>query len=518
MVSEIKTLFQLNWRIKNILDSEAEVEQKLDQIETWIAAKVDLLKQCLNPKRGEHLRSLAERVMLLPHDPSSSCLERMKRVAQQLIAYADGAQLPPEIVQRIVKGYAQSSPGPYSDRNLFRASKQTRQFLLEFGQNQMWYLLEQPTAEKVIQIARDYGSSMTAIDISHIPFSANQIAELLSHLPKLHTLHANSCQLKSEAAEAIVSSPNAANLRTLGLGNNQLRNAGAAHLARSPELTHLTILDLSNNWIEEEGALEIAQSCLGNLQTLIVNANKIKGIGVRDIISSDRLRSLSSIDLEGTECGCSGLREIAQAPQSAKLTRLNLRGEDLGPAGGRIIGSTTNLNNLRSLNVSSTGMGIQGVAFILRGTHLHNLHALDISHNHTQDFIVPVMNTALMAGKLKELYLSDNQIGDAGAVGIGKMTRLKNLEILDLSLNRIGDEGAIAIAVSFMPHLRRLSLSQNSIRVDGACMLIDEIFLPQLERLELDDNPIDMEEMESFLPKEDIQLLKNAFAHVKLRG
>jgi Leucine-rich repeat (LRR) protein len=60
-----------------------------------------------------------------------------------------------------------------------------------------------------------------------------------------------------------------------------------------------------------------------------------------------------------------------------------------------------------------------------------------------------------MVGKMRRLRLSDNAIGDDGALAIARSRHLKSLERLGLARNRITDVGAMALLQS--SHLSRLA-------------------------------------------------------------
>ncbi len=72
---------------------------------------------------------------------------------------------------------------------------------------------------------------------------------------------------------------------------------------------------------------------------------------------------------------------------------------------------------------------------------------------------------------METLYLEDNQIGDAGAKGLGEgLSNCTKLETLYLKGNQIGDAGAIGLGevLSHCTNLKVLDLGHNQIGDAGA--------------------------------------------------
>jgi Ran GTPase-activating protein (RanGAP) involved in mRNA processing and transport len=92
---------------------------------------------------------------------------------------------------------------------------------------------------------------------------------------------------------------------------------------------------------------------------------------------------------------------------------------------------------------------------------------------------------------LKELNLSSNLIGDAGATAIANvLDKNQTLERLSVRGNKIGNNGTIAFArkLPVMKGLKELIMIKNSIGLEGRAMLLRGIQLNmELEYLHVDD-------------------------------
>ena len=179
-------------------------------------------------------------------------------------------------------------------------------------------------------------------------------------------------------------------------------------------------------------------SHLSKLQILILENNKISTIRSEDL---SNLENLKYLNLSGNE-----LTEIKGLDQLSKLKYLDL--------------SNNNISQINGLK------------------KLVNLQILNLSRNK----IVDVNSKDFLSfDKLKELYLSQNQIQDIGA----SIKELGNLEILDLSNNKISKIPML----NNLKKLKRLYLDKNLITEIKNLHVLEK---PKL--INLKNNPIRISE------------------------
>ena len=103
----------------------------------------------------------------------------------------------------------------------------------------------------------------------------------------------------------------------------------------------------------------------------------------------------------------------------------------------------------------------------LRGPLFSLLDANGIRH-----FGLKALLTSPSLGKLRDLDLYGNQVGDLGVQILARSPRLGQLVRLNLRNNRIGDDGVKDLAASpYLGALRAIDLSHNDITAVGMAAL-----------------------------------------------
>jgi Ran GTPase-activating protein (RanGAP) involved in mRNA processing and transport len=101
---------------------------------------------------------------------------------------------------------------------------------------------------------------------------------------------------------------------------------------------------------------------------------------------------------------------------------------------------------------------------------------VDLSDNALGDAVGIFARVLLANRNLKSLVLSNNNIGDAGAIELAVGLRQNNtLGLLDLDTNQIGSDGASALADALVANdaLKGLNLQANTIGDDGATSIAE---------------------------------------------
>jgi hypothetical protein len=157
--------------------------------------------------------------------------------------------------------------------------------------------------------------------------------------------------------------------------------------------------------------------------------------------------NFEELDLAGCYIDHVGLGYILEAcNMNLSLHLLNLGQNNLGSEGGRILGKAlSGLVNLQVLKLFACHLTDEGIMWIGKG----------------------------LAG-LKEVYLADNEITNAGCCFISK--NLGKIEILSITHNSIGDEGAVELAAGLsMSGVRFLYLNDNKIGNQAAAEIVKNL-------------------------------------------
>ncbi|MCI0461160.1 MAG: TIGR02996 domain-containing protein [Gemmataceae bacterium] len=237
-----------------------------------------------------------------------------------------------------------------------------------------------------------------------------------------------------DGAQALVTSPNAANLRALRLGRMGLPDS----LANTPHLLNLTTLDLSGIWLGNDLNLEDDED-------------------------------------EGEEETREAIGLLAEAKSLPKLATLRLRACHITNRALQQLAEAT-LPALRCLHLDQNGFGFRGLQALARSKLLGQLRVLTLQGSGYSSY-------PERARKVR--------VGDRGARALARSKRAANLITLDLGNHRIGDSGAEALASS--PHLTNLAelhLWKNTIGPRGAAALLASESLTKLSSLDLRSNPL----------------------------
>ena len=195
--------------------------------------------------------------------------------------------------------------------------------------------------------------------------------------------------------------------------------------------------------------------------------------------------------LNGERIGDNGAMELAKALRSDKRLRLvDLWSNGIGPAGAKALAEALFVNDkLEKLYLNDNAIGSEGAAAIIaalgcprsqpNACSKSSLQHLWLSRNQLGDAGAKALADGLSDGKarrLQALDLWENGISPAGGVALAKALKT-NFALLTLELrgNALGDTGARAFA-ELMPNNRALStldLSSNGISPAGAATLME---------------------------------------------
>ena len=147
------------------------------------------------------------------------------------------------------------------------------------------------------------------------------------------------------------------------------------------------------------------------------------------------------------------------------LTQCGLQDSDIP----EIISYLDSHQMIRTLYVEKNKLTNEGAALLANNKYLEKLHI-------DQNNIGAEGAAALIKHDWGYIDISNNHIGDQGAVGLSKLTALK---ILIATNNNIGDEGAVALAK--LPDLKELNLMDNPVSDKGAIALAKNSSITRLK-------------------------------------
>lgn len=256
-------------------------------------------------------------------------------------------------------------------------------------------------------------------------------------------------------------------------------DSGAADLAKAlvdchgqPKGNGLVALRLRGHQVGDDGATHIANAlevaASEKMHTIDVSGNRISDFGMiqlsKALLMASKMRIL---DLSGNKFGDQATEELAKA-LPPNLEELDLTGNQIGPDGIKALASVVKHHPLKELSIGENHTGDTAATYIAEafgeGCGLVALHFTwsDLTDHAASCFAQHLCNQP----KLRELWLTNNKIQDAGALELCKATEEHGqLRMLALDKNKITDVASI----EFVDALVRLN------KKDMTCSLIGNI-------------------------------------------
>ncbi|CAM6090379.1 unnamed protein product [Calypogeia fissa] len=260
-------------------------------------------------------------------------------------------------------------------------------------------------------------------------------------------------------------------LRKLGGDHVDSAQARSLHNSLLDELQKVSVVDLSRRKIGDKGITALGkalQDCpVPRLERLSLEANEIGHDGMAAIgaaIGCGNLTSLKILHLSWNKIGEQGCRKLADGFLGAKPTKPKKAIAVMNNFSFEI----WNKNKSRSRSLRKSGS-------------IKHEGSMTSNSDYSQDFSdEPVgMKSFKTAPNLHTLWLSGNNIGDAGAKALAEVFETGNcpsLKVLRMFKNEIKADGAQSLAKALksgnLSKLEALNLGQNPIRGEGTMALV----------------------------------------------
>ncbi|KAK7200615.1 leucine-rich repeat protein [Novymonas esmeraldas] len=253
----------------------------------------------------------------------------------------------------------------------------------------------------------------------------------------------------------------------------------------------VTSLDLSGNNISAEQCAELVQrhiSKMTRLESLDLKDNKIGPHGAMQLF--DALREhcplLAYLDVNENAIQDEALYPLALLLQSAKLRTLNVVTNHITPRGlPTLCDGVVACRTLQELSLAFNLLGDEGGSVVAEMLRDHpSLTTLDLSDNRIGDVGAVAMAEAFIlssSSRVQSLNLAVNHIGDVGIAAIAEaLTKTNNRRFtwLDLACNdAVTDAGreALVRAVPHMRHVYSLDLTSCDLSDENAKAITEAI-------------------------------------------
>jgi uncharacterized protein (TIGR02996 family) len=311
------------------------------------------------------------------------------------------------------------------------------------------------------------------------------------YLERQRVLEPTMCRVGPEGAGAVGRMPALANLRGLRLCDNPIGDAGARAVFESPHTGAMETLGMRNCSLTGRSVPALVQFAARNpLIDLSIGGNRIPAEATEVLFASPDLAGLRCLaldhnpvalpalaraghlqHLEELGVGWAGaeddqLADLLASTVLADVQVLRLAGNSFGPRASAAL-AAHGLPCVQSLFLLSCNLGASDLQQFQRAA-VPALRELDLSGNP----LGPAGARALVSGPflaaVTAVHLSGCDLGDDGAEALAGAGCLAGVRRLFLGGNQIGNRGALALARS--PHLegvRTLSLHSNRIRRAG---------------------------------------------------
>ena len=213
-------------------------------------------------------------------------------------------------------------------------------------------------------------------------------------------------------------------------------------------LGQLTFLGLADNDLTARAAQALAEAqYLRDLKGLEVAYNPLEADGVRALARAS-WPQLEYLELSCVEMG-QGAHELFQSSSFSALVELNMHDNEVPAAALAAPGALDGFGQLRALDLSGERdplWGRDGMKALCATRVFGQLTSLSLNERAMTPDQLTLLLDALPDAQLKELWLTDNALGDEGIAQLLACPKLHDLNILKVNKNNVTAEGAQMVA------------------------------------------------------------------------
>ncbi len=181
----------------------------------------------------------------------------------------------------------------------------------------------------------------------------------------------------------------------------------------------------------------------------------------------------------------------AESSEEPKF-RLDLNDKDLILEELQDLMEYARIGKVKDLKLDKNNLGNAGAGVIASAAALFKLTSLSLGDNRMTDAGAEVLAASPHLKRLKKLYLQGNRIGPAGIDALARSETLQGLELLYLKGNPLGPQGGQALAYSTtLKNLKEVYLGRTRLGLQGLKALCASDLFARTTLLSLADNGLD---------------------------
>lgn len=263
------------------------------------------------------------------------------------------------------------------------------------------------------------------------------------HVHKLTYVNLGSSGISGAHAVKVFSSDHWTSLQVLDLNTNALGDDAIEHLCALKTLRTLTFLGLADNDLTERAARALAQTeHLRSLKGLEVAYNPLDAQGVR-VLAQAQWPQLEYLEISCVDMG-QGAYDLFQSTTFPALLELNMHDNNIPASALAAPGALDGFSNVCAMDLSGERApvwGKEGIEALCATRVFGQLTSLSLNERGLTPEQLNMVLHALPDDQLKELWLTDNALGDEGVAHLLECRKLQSLNILKLDKNNITLKG-----------------------------------------------------------------------------
>ena len=327
--------------------------------------------------------------------------------------------------------------------------------------------------------------------------SSETLASVILHNAGLQELHLCGNNLGESTLKVVKALQSIVSLKILVLENNRIPKESFSQLASALESSKgLEELWLSNNNLQSS-AVVILQSLItiSTIKSLNMNDNQITeeaGEALTSVILHNT--GLEELHLSGNNLG-KGLLNVMKATQHiTSLRKLSLGNNNISIEVSNELASAIKVNkHLEVVELFSSNLKSSAITILQSLSTISTLKNLNINNNRiTEEAGEALASVILRNTGLKELHLSDNDLGE-GTIKVAKvLQQITSLRSLDFGNNNISKAAVsdLALAIKSNKHLKKLLLHDNNLHFSAISILESLSTISSLQFLNINNNQI----------------------------